>query len=95
VAPLTSKGDQMMQHKYQIGQIVDLISAPQHSNRPSGPCRILLRLPFERARLQYRVQSMAEKNQRVVFEEDLRPSPSIEGRAGKAAAFKPLRMGRA
>lgn len=62
-----------MRHKYEVGQMVDLISAPNLSNRPSGPCRIVLRLPFEGERLQYRVQSLAERNQRVVYEDDLRP----------------------
>lgn len=63
-----------MHHKYITGQMVELISAPRLSNRPSGLCRILVRLPFEGARLQYRIQSLAEQNQRVVDEDDLRPS---------------------
>lgn len=68
-----------MQHRYLVGETVELISAPRQSNRPSGLCRILARLPYEGKRLQYRVQSLAEQNQRIVDEDDLRPAsgPSI------------------
>lgn len=63
-----------MRHKYDVDQVIDLISAPRLSNRPPGPCRILHRLPFEGDRLQYRVQSLSERNQRVVNEDDMRLS---------------------
>lgn len=66
-----------MRHKYAVGQIVEIIPAPRLSNRPSGPCEVLLQLPFEGHRLQYRVQSLAENNQRVINEEDLRSSPAV------------------
>jgi hypothetical protein len=74
-----------MRHKYAVGQMVDLVPAPRLSNRPSGPCEVLVQLPFEGNRLQYRVQSLAENNQRVVNEEDLRPSMASSGRADEAA----------
>jgi hypothetical protein len=73
-----------MRHKYAVGQMVELISAPRLSNRPSGLCRILVRLPFEGPRLQYRVQSLAEQNQRVVNEDDLRPAKAITEKAENA-----------
>jgi hypothetical protein len=63
-----------MQHKFAVGEMVELISAPGASNRPAGPCRIVMRLPFEGRRLQYRIQSLREATQRVVEEEDLRRS---------------------
>jgi hypothetical protein len=81
-----------MQHKYKVDQIVDIISAPRLSNRPSGPCRVLVRLPFEGDRLQYRVQSLAEKNQRVVNEEDLQPSKAHDDAQEAEAHFAPLRV---
>jgi len=74
-----------MRHKYAVGQIVDLIPSPRLSNRPSGPCEVLLRLPYEGHRLQYRVQSLAENNQRVVNEEDMRPSAAPADSARDAA----------
>ncbi|KKB11152.1 hypothetical protein VE25_14120 [Devosia geojensis] len=73
-----------MRHKYAVGQMVDLIPSPRLSNRPSGLCEVLVQLPFEGSRLQYRVQSLAENNQRVVNEEDLRPSTASTGRAEEA-----------
>jgi hypothetical protein len=63
-----------MQHKFAVGEVVELVSAPGLSNRPAGPCRIVMRLPFEGRRLQYRIQSMREATQRVVEEDDLRRS---------------------
>lgn len=75
-----------MRHKYAVGQMVDLISAPGVSNRPSGPCRILVAMPFEGRHLQYRVQADAEKMQRVVNETDLRPSDAVARVAEEARA---------
>lgn len=75
-----------MRHKYAVGQMVDLISAPGVSNRPSGPCRILVAMPFEGRQLQYRVQAEAEKMQRVVNEIDLRPSDAVARIADVAEA---------
>jgi len=63
-----------MQHKFTVGEMVELISAPGLSNRPAGPCRIVMRLPYEGRRLQYRIQSLREATQRVVEEDDLRRS---------------------
>lgn len=63
-----------MQHKFALGQMVELVSAPALGNRPAGPCRIVMRLPFEGRRLQYRIQPSGGTTQRVVDEDDLRPS---------------------
>jgi hypothetical protein len=63
-----------VQHKYAVGQMVELVAAPRQSNRPSGPCRVLTCMPVERGPLQYRIQSDGESIQRVVSEADLRPS---------------------
>ena len=63
-----------MQHKFAVGEMVELVSAPGLSNRPAGLCRIVMRLPFEGRRLQYRIQSTRETTQRVVDEDDLRRS---------------------
>lgn len=72
-----------MQHKYTVGQMVDLTPSPRLSNRPSGPCLIKSCLPFEGRSLQYRVQSRRESVERVVSEADLRPSTA----AAQAAVF--------
>jgi hypothetical protein len=63
-----------MQHKFAVGEMVELVSARGLGNRPVGPCRVVMRLPFEGRRLQYRIQSMREATQRVVEEDDLRHS---------------------
>ena len=65
-------------HLYKVGDMLALRSAPSHSNRPAGPCEVLACLPHDRGPLLYRVQSLNERNERVVAEADL--SPSTEGR---------------
>jgi len=63
-----------MHHKFIVGQVVDIIPAARISNHPGGPYTILSTLPLEGDTPRYRVQSAAEKVQRVVGERDLRPS---------------------
>lgn len=60
-----------MQHRYQVGQILELRSAPRLSNRPAGLCEVLACLPHESGPVLYRVQSINERNERVVQESDL------------------------
>ena len=64
-----------MSHRYEVGQMLDLSSAPMHSNRPKGPCKVLARLPHENGPVLYRVQCLSERNERVVEETDLSPGP--------------------
>jgi hypothetical protein len=71
--PLRQKKDAMA-HLYKAGQMVELRSAPKHSNRLSGPCEILSCLPHDKGPFFYRVQSQLEGIQRVVDEVDLSPS---------------------
>ena len=68
-----------MQHKFALGQMVELVSALTLSNKPTGPCRVVMRLPFEGRRLQYRIQPSGGAIQRVVDEDDLRPSSADPG----------------
>lgn len=63
-----------MLHLYKVGQIVELRSAPRHSNRPAGPCEVVSCLPYEKGPVQYRVRSRGESIERVVEEGDLSPS---------------------
>lgn len=63
-----------MTHHYKVGQMLDLRSAPRHSNRPSGPCEVISCLPHDRGPLLYRVKSGSESVERVVEEADLSPS---------------------
>lgn len=67
-----------MAHRYKVGQVLELRSAPQHSSRPAGPCKVLVCLPHDRGPVQYRVQSSNEQIERVVDEADLSPSATIE-----------------
>lgn len=82
-----------MAHIYTVDQMVDLVPA---YNRPAGLCRIVQRVPDEGRgrRLQYRVQSLTEKNQRIVDEEDLRPSDAPDAVALAAAHFSPIPIAR-
>lgn len=66
-----------MSHLYAVGQVLELRSAPRHSNRPSGPCEVVACLPQERGPVLYRVKSWGESNERVVEETDLRPSQAV------------------
>jgi hypothetical protein len=61
-----------MTHKFAIGQVLDLLPNRGLSSRQAGECEILRLLPFEGHNVQYRVQSLLEKHQRIVSEADLR-----------------------
>ncbi|ODT71970.1 MAG: hypothetical protein ABS75_05695 [Pelagibacterium sp. SCN 63-23] len=67
-----------MSHLYKVGQMLELRSAPRHSNRPSGPCEVVSCLPHEKGPLLYRVKSRGEGNERVVEEADLSPSAALK-----------------
>ncbi|KQN70007.1 hypothetical protein DevBK_02845 [Devosia sp. BK] len=63
-----------MSHLFKVGEMVDLRSAPRHSNRPNGPCEVIACLPHDSGPVQYRVKSRGESVERVVDEVDLSPS---------------------
>lgn len=63
-----------MQHRFKVGQMLELRSAPQRSNRPAGPCEVVFCLPHDKGPILYRVKSLGETNERVVDETDLSPS---------------------
>jgi hypothetical protein len=63
-----------MQHRYKVGQVLDLRSAPRSSNRPSGPCEVIACLPHDNGPILYRVRSASENNERVVEEFNLSPN---------------------
>ena len=74
-----------MSHVYKVGQMLELSSAPMHSNRPKGTCKVLACLPHDKGPLLYRVQCFSERNERVVEEIDLSPSsatsaPTVESK---------------
>lgn len=66
-----------MQHRYRVGQMLDLRSAARLSNRPAGPCEVITCLPHDRGPLLYRVRSQGENVERVVEEADLSPSTAV------------------
>ncbi|SFV30145.1 hypothetical protein SAMN05216456_0925 [Devosia crocina] len=77
-----------MSHRYIIGQMLELRSAPRHSNRPSGPCEVISRLPHENGPVLYRVRSQGESIERVVEEGDLSPSDARKpAESERATAF--------
>ncbi|WP_374624931.1 hypothetical protein [Devosia sp.] len=67
-----------MSHRYKVGQMLDLRSSPTFSNRPAGPCEVLACLPHDSGPVLYRVQSLNERNERVVDEIDLTPSSATK-----------------
>jgi hypothetical protein len=67
-----------MSHRYTIGQMLELRSAPRHSNRPAGPCEVIACLPHDKGPVLYRVKSWGESYERVVEETDLSPSTTVK-----------------
>ena len=67
-----------MSHRYKVGQMLELRSAPRHSNRPAGPCEVLTCMSHEKGPVLYRVKSWGESNERVVEEADLAPSAALK-----------------
>ena len=67
-----------MPHLYKVGQMLELRSAPRHSNRPAGPCEVISCLPHDKGPVLYRVKSWGESNERVVEEVDLSPSAAMK-----------------
>jgi hypothetical protein len=61
----------MQHHRYKVGQLLDLRSAPRSSNRPVGPCEVIACLPHDKGPILYRVRSASENNERVVEEFNL------------------------
>ena len=60
-----------MPHKFKVGQMLELSSAPLRSNRPKGACKVLACLPYDNGPAIYRVKCVNENNERVVEEPDL------------------------
>jgi hypothetical protein len=60
-----------MPHKFKVGQMLELSSAPLRSNRPKGACQVLACLPYDKGPAIYRVKCAGENNERVVEESDL------------------------
>ncbi len=63
-----------MKHRYHVGQLLEMRSAPGSSNRTAGACRVIFCLPHDKGPVLYRVKSVKENNERVVDETDLSPS---------------------
>ena len=76
-----------MQHRFKVGQMLDLRSAPQRSNRPAGPCEVISCLPHDKGPVLYRIKSLGENNERVVDEVDLSPSAVIKTAFAKGDSF--------
>lgn len=85
-----------MQHRFKVGQMLELRSAPRHSNRPAGLCEVLACLPHDAGPVLYRVQSLNERNERVVEETDLAPTSAVAepSRAKGEGLFSGIPIGR-
>ena len=70
-----------MSHRYAVGQMLDMRSAPYTNTRPAGPCEVVFRLPHDRGPLLYRVRPLHDKVERVVAEADLFPSEATRSEA--------------
>jgi len=67
-----------MQHRYKVGQMLDLRSSPRTSTRTAGPCEVIFCLPHDRGPVLYRVRSLGAAGERVVDEADLSPSDAVK-----------------
>lgn len=83
-----------MSHRFQIGQMLELRSAPRHSNRPAGPCQVVACLPHEKGPVLYRVKSQGENNERVVEEIDLSPSTASKPKLSAASSVFSIAIGK-
>lgn len=61
-------------HKYQVGQVLDLLPNRGSSTRRAGECKIVSLLPYEGHAVQYKIQATTESHQRIVNENDLQPT---------------------
>lgn len=67
-----------MQHRFKVGDMLDMRTDLRRSNRPAGSCEVVTCLPHESGPLKYRVKSINERNERVMEEADLSPSSSTK-----------------
>lgn len=67
-----------MQHRFKVGDMLDMRTDLRRSNRPAGTCEVITCLPHESGPLKYRVKSVNERNERVMEEADLTPSSSTK-----------------
>jgi hypothetical protein len=67
----------MAQHKFKIGQTVNLIANRLERHVPSGTYSIQRLLPVEGRDLLYRVKHTGDGHERVVNEAQLRPAESL------------------
>lgn len=83
-----------MQHKFKVGQMVDVRPDGGRSNRTAGISEILTCMPHDRGPLLYRVRSVAEAYDRVVAEGDLAPSTHAAPGTEKAEALFTIAISR-
>lgn len=76
-----------MLHRYKVGQMLDLRSAPRHGNRPTGPYEVIACMPHDRGPVLYRVKSSSEINERVVEETDLIPGATTKSAVAEGESF--------
>jgi hypothetical protein len=67
-----------VQHRFKVGDMLDMRTDLRRSNRPAGSCEVVTCLPHENGPLMYRVKSINERNERVMEEADLSPSSSTK-----------------
>ena len=61
----------MTQHKFAVGQTVELRSTPGERNIPAGRYKVQRQLPSETRDLQYRVKHATDGHERVVLESQI------------------------
>lgn len=76
----------MVQHKFKIGQVVDLVLSRRDANIPGGRYTVQRLMPGEGLDLQYRVKNLRDGHERVVYESQLIDGMPIGAR--EFAAFR-------
>jgi len=69
----------MSQHKFSIGQTIELLAGSRDSNIPRGRYKIQKLLPSETRDLQYRVKHVLDGHERVVRESQFASDPLMKG----------------
>jgi hypothetical protein len=58
-------------HKYNVGQVVQLLPGPYERQAARGSYTIIKQMPGESSDLEYRIKSVLEPHERVVKESQL------------------------
>jgi hypothetical protein len=71
------RGHQILQHKFEVGQMLSFSPSIFEVVKGNGPFRVVKLLPADSGDNQYRVQSECDGHERVVRESQLSPEQGV------------------